>query len=68
MAFYKNNNGSLIKGNHIINADYELSELSEKTNLPDNWNWFETDDEAYLFFGIEKPMYVKTGKPISKIV
>ena len=66
--FYKNKDGSVTKGNHIINTDYELTDSSDKTNLPDNWNWFETDDEAYLFYGVEKPTEIKIGKPIRKIV
>lgn len=111
--FYKNDNGQLLKGNHVINKDYELVAKQPKTEiikelgkgelikegelqeleavsvdtwknetitkasvvtaekyefvsadvkeiaLPvKDWYWFESDDEAFAAFGIEKPVEV----------
>lgn len=64
--FYKNNKGNISKGNTIINKDYELiAEKKDGYKLPvDGWEWFETDDEAYKYFGIVKP--VGPVEPIRK--
>ena len=113
--FYKNDNGQLLKGNHVINKDYELvakqpkpiikgeigkGELIQEGELQEiqleavsvdtwknetitkasvvtaekyefvsadvkeialpvkDWYWFESDDDAYLFFKLEKPVEV----------
>lgn len=58
--FYKNNKGQVSKGNHIISEDYKLiAEKKDDYKLPiDGWFWFENDDAAYAFFGIEKPIPV----------
>lgn len=32
----------------------------DKSNLPDNWYWFETDKEAEYFFQITKEIWDKT--------
>lgn len=57
-GFYKNENGVLLHGpNFVLNAEYELrAETQDEHEYPvDGWYWFDTEDEAYLFFGIEKP-------------
>jgi hypothetical protein len=53
--FYKNDNGSLLKGNRIKNENYYLySDDYDKYDYPiDGWYWFYSDEKAYEFFGIE---------------
>lgn len=53
--FYKKINNQLVKGTHIHNKDYKLTSNSDHNDLPDGWKWFENDDDAYDYFGIEKP-------------
>jgi hypothetical protein len=56
-GFYKNNNGQLIYGpNYVLSLNYELRKETKDNNIypVDGWYWFNTEDEAYLFFGIEK--------------
>ena len=57
-GFYKNYNGVLLNGpNFVLNAEYELrAETKDNHEYPvDGWYWFDTEDAAYLFFGIDKP-------------
>ena len=60
-GFYKNNNGKLIYGpNHVLSLNYELRKETKDQNIypVDGWYWFNSEDEAYSFFGIEKPVPV----------
>lgn len=55
-GFYKYNeaNGMLFGPNSIINATYELfrDEKDTYTYPVDGWYWFDTEEEAYSFFGV----------------
>lgn len=58
MAFYKVLNNKIITApNFVLHKDYELKkELKDTYTYPvQGWHWFETEDDAYAFFGIEKP-------------
>ena len=57
-GFYKNDNGIVLYGpNFVINTKYELrAESKDRYVYPiDGWYWFDTEEEAYKFFGLEKP-------------
>lgn len=57
MSFYKLD-GELLEGpNFVLNAQYELrAEQHDTYTYPvDGWHWFDTIDEAYVYFGIEPP-------------
>jgi len=58
-GFYKNDNGLLLCGpNFVLNASYELRiEKKDEYEYPiDGWYYISSEDEAYVFFGIEKPI------------
>jgi len=58
MAFYKNNNGVIFEAhNFVLSKNYELKkEYYQEYKYPiDGWYWMDTSDDAYSFFGIEKP-------------
>jgi hypothetical protein len=58
-GFYKNDNGQLLYGpNFVLNKDYELRrENKDHYTYPvDGWFWFDNEDEAYVYFNIEKPL------------
>jgi hypothetical protein len=58
-GFYKNDNGQLLYGpNFVLNKDYELKkENKEDYTYPvDGWIWFDNEDEALVYFNIEKPV------------
>lgn len=57
-GFYKYDNDLLYAPNFVSNASYELFKEThtEYTYPIDGWYWFASDDEAYLFFGLEKPV------------
>lgn len=57
MAFYKEDNGSLLKGENFVYSPIVTLKVEEKDNFTypqDGWYWFDTEDEAYSFFGLEK--------------
>lgn len=56
-GFYKNDNGEVLYApNFVLNANFELKKENKDTYIypTDGWHWFDTEDAAYLFFGIEK--------------
>ena len=56
-GFYFNDNDTLIYGpNYVLNIEFELhKEQKDDYNYPVfGWHWFDSEDEAYAFFGIEK--------------
>jgi hypothetical protein len=57
-GFYKKENEILLFGNNIIGTDIYLFEINkDKYEYPvDDWYWFDDEDSAYTFFGIEKPV------------
>jgi hypothetical protein len=58
-GFYKTQDGEVYYGpNFVVSATYELyKEFKDSYEYPiDGWYWFEDEDEAYLFFNIEKPI------------
>ena len=58
-GFYKNDNGQLLYGpNFVLNKEYELrKENRNNYNYPvDGWVWFDNEDDAYVYFNIEKPI------------
>lgn len=57
-GFYKKENDQLIYGpNFVLNMNYELrSETHDQHTYPvDGWYWFDSDVEAYAFFGVSQP-------------
>lgn len=57
-GFYKNDNGHLLHGpNYVLNSEYQLLKEEKYTyTLPiDGWYWFDDEESAYMFFGVEKP-------------
>ena len=61
-GFYKNEDGNVMHGpNFVLNMNYELrKETKNKHTYPvDGWFWFNSDQEAYDFFGIELPVVVE---------
>lgn len=58
-GFYNNSNGEIFYGpNYVLNMDFELrAEFSNTYEYPVfGWYWFDSEDKAYEFFGIEKPI------------
>lgn len=58
-GFYKKENDNLIYSqNLVLNSEYQLfKELKDEYNYPiDGWYWFDSEDDAYVFFNIEKPL------------
>ena len=51
-GFYKNENGMLLFGNLVLNANYELrrEEHEQYTYPVDGWYWFNSEKEAKTFF------------------
>ena len=57
MAFYKEDNGSLLVGENFVYSPIVTLKVEDKDNFTypqDGWYWFDTEDEAYGFFGLEK--------------
>lgn len=57
MAFYKNDNGSLLIGENFVYSPIVTLKVEDKDNFTypqDGWYWFDTEDEANMFFGIKK--------------
>lgn len=58
-GFYKINSDKniLYASLLVMNKEYTIKkELKDTYSYPiDGWYWFDTEDEAYAFFGIEKP-------------
>jgi hypothetical protein len=54
-GFYKLDGDLLYGPNYVLNANYELRrESSDQYVYPiDGWQWFNSEEEAQLFFGIE---------------
>jgi len=55
--FVKNYNGSLLIGENFVYSPIVILKAEEKDNFTypqDGWYWFDTEDEAYSFFGLEK--------------
>lgn len=58
-GFYKNDEGCVLYGpNQVLNLNYELNkEQHDEYSYPvDGWYWFNSEDEAYSFFNLEKPI------------
>lgn len=56
-GFYKYESNNLTWGKWVLNKDYQLyANNHQEYNLPiDEWYWFDTIQEARLFFGIPEP-------------
>lgn len=56
-AFYKYESENLLVGKKILNLDYELySDNHDEYKLPiDGWYWFESIEDARIFFEIPEP-------------
>jgi hypothetical protein len=55
-GFYKYESNNMLFGpNFVKNNEYQLTkETKDQFEYPvDGWHWFESEDEAYLFFNIE---------------
>lgn len=56
MAFYKNDNGSLLVGeNFVYTPNFSMTkETKDEFDYPiEGWYWFDSEDEANIFFGLE---------------
>lgn len=53
-GFYKLDGDLLFGPNFVLNKDYELRrETKDQHTYPvDGWSWFDTEEEARLFFGL----------------
>jgi hypothetical protein len=53
-GFYKLDGELLYAPNFVLNANYELrKETKDEHTYPvDGWYWFDTEEEARLFFNI----------------
>lgn len=53
-GFYKLDGGLIFGPNFVLNKDYQLRrETKEQYTYPvDGWYWFDTTEEAEVFFGI----------------
>ena len=56
-GFYKLDGVLLYGPNFVLNANYELrKETKDQYTYPiDGWHWFDSEEQAYAFFGIEIP-------------
>lgn len=59
-GFYKNDNGYVLYGPHFVLGPYGSFELRVETKdlhtyPTDGWYWFDSQEEAYSFFGLELP-------------
>lgn len=65
-GFYKINSDKniLYASLLVMNKEYTLKkELKDTYSYPiDGWYWFNSEDEAYTFFGIEKPTVENVNK------
>ena len=54
-GFYKLDGILLYGPNFVLNANYELrKETKDQYTYPiDGWYWFDSEEEAYVFFGVE---------------
>lgn len=66
-GFYKLDGILLYGPNFVLNATYELrKETKDQHTYPtDGWYWFDTEEEAYAFFGVELPPKVDPDQLIS---
>lgn len=57
MAFYKEDNGSLLVGENFVYSPIVTLKAEDKDNFTypqDGWYWFDTEDDAYFFFEMKK--------------
>lgn len=57
MAFYKEDNGTLLVGENFVYSPIITLTKETKNNFTypqDGWYWFNTEDEANIFFGLNK--------------
>lgn len=56
-GFYKLDGSLLFGPNFVLNMNYELRrETKDRHTYPiDGWYWFDTEEEAHLFFNLEVP-------------
>lgn len=57
-GFYKNDEGELLHGANFVDAGSFLLKRETKdqhTYPTGGWYWFDSEEEAYSFFGLEKP-------------
>ena len=57
-GFYKLEGILLYGPNYVLDANYELRrETHEDHSYPiDGWHWFDTEEEARLFFDLPAPL------------
>ena len=63
-GFYKKEKDNLLYAqNSVLNSEYQLfKELKDEYNYPiDGWYWFDSEDDVYVFFSIEKPLDYSSG-------
>lgn len=57
MAFYKEDNGSLLIGENFVYSPVVTLKAEDKDNFTypqDGWYWFDTEEESYSFFGLKR--------------
>lgn len=65
-GFYKLDGAVLFGPNFVLNANYELRrETKDQNTYPiDGWYWFDSQAEAYAFFGVDLPPQTNDQPPI----
>jgi hypothetical protein len=54
--WYKVIDGNLYDGMELVNADYRITPETPRDQIIDGWQWFDTEEEARVHFGLpEKP-------------
>ena len=69
-GFYKNDNTELLYApNGVMHQDYDLlAENHMNYEYPiDGWYWFDTEEEARIFFNIPKPIKEENIFPLPPI-
>lgn len=57
-GFYKNDEGMLLYGkNYVLSGSYNLyrDKKDEYSYPTSGWSWFDSEEEARIFFNIPKP-------------
>lgn len=64
-GFYKLDGDVLFGPNFVLNSSYELRRATkdEHTYPTDGWYWFDSQAEAYGFFGVDLPAPTTTEPP-----
>lgn len=53
--WYKKEGDKLLKGTKIFNKDFAIDNSSDRSQVINGWKWFDSDDDAYQYFQLDKP-------------